>query len=292
MSRQEDRLIAWDSPAPTTDSEIGEALVAILKERRDFETLVNEGWYRIPVQKAPRRYPPTWLAFYQPKVFAEQAYAVRYYGRVAKIKKLPRRVLRPDEPTHPNADQLYYRIELEQLQELPQPISSRRLRRIVFIPTTFHKLMRAEEINDLFNESPLEDRLWDELKARRIFAERQWEEKVRDRLYYLDFALFCNDGKIDIEADGDTWHAERERIRSDNDRNNDLTAARWHVLRFNGQEIREAAGTYCVSRITELIGRLGGLQEETILPRLFYEFPDGSAQQLTLFENGSPYELD
>jgi very-short-patch-repair endonuclease len=292
MSRQENRIIQWDSSAPTNASEKGEALVAILKERRDFDTLINEGWYRIPVQKAPRCSPPAWLAFYQPKVFAKQAYAVRYYGRVGKIEKLPRRVLRPDEPTHPKADQPYYRVELEQLQELPHPISSRRLRRIVFIPTTYHKLMHAEEINDLFNESPLEDRLWDELKVRRISAERQWEEKVRDRLYYLDFALFCNDGKIDIEADGDTWHTERERIKSDNDRNNDLTAAGWRVLRFNGQEIREAAETYCVSRITELVGCLGGLQEETIVPRQFYESPDGSAQQLALFENGSQYELD
>jgi len=290
--REEEPVTMSDSRTLAGDSERGEALVAILKERRDFEILVNEGWYRIPVQKVPRRWPPRWLAFYQPKTFADQAYAVRYFGPVRRIAELPRRMLLPAEPAHPNADSLYYRIELEQLDELPKPIPSQRLRRIVFIPTTYRKLKLAEEINDLFDDSPLEDRLWEELKERRISAERQWEEKVRSRLYYLDFALFCNDGKIDIETDGDTWHAERERIRTDNDRNNDLTAARWHVLRFNGQEIREAAGTHCISRITELIGRLGGLKEETVVPRVFYELPDGSAQQLALFEKESSYELD
>jgi very-short-patch-repair endonuclease len=269
LSRQEDHATTSNFPVPTNESEQSEALVAILKEPRDLEILINEGWYRIPVRNAPRRWPPRWLALYQPKVFAEQAYAVRYYGRVRRIEELPRRVLLPEEPAHPNADLLYYRIELEQLEELPQPILSRRFRRIFFIPTTYRKLLLAQEINDLFDESPLEDCLWEEFRSRRIPAERQWEEKVGGSLYYLDFALFCRDGKIDVETDGDTWHAERERIRSDNDRNNDLTVAQWHVLRFNGQEVRETAGAYCVSRVTDLIERLGGLQEETIVPPQF-----------------------
>ncbi len=292
MSRQDDHVTPSNSLAPTNDAARGEALVAILKERRDFEFLVNEGWYRIPVQKAPRRWPPRWLAFYQPKAFAEQAYAVRYYGRVRGIEEVPRRVLLPAETAHPNADLLYYRIQLENLAELPQPIPSTRFRRIVFIPTTYRKLFLAQEINDLFDDSPLEDLLWEELKERRIPAERQWEELIRKRLYYLDFAIFCNGGKIDIEADGDMWHSTQERIRADNARNNELATAHWHFLRFNGEEIRERAGTYCIARITELINRLGGPQEATVVPRVFYELPDGSAQQLALFENESPYELD
>lgn len=250
---------------------------------------MNEGWYHLPVQSAPRRWPPKWLAFYLPKVFAEQAYAVRHYGRVTAIEKAPRRALFPTEPSHRNADKPYYRIQLESLAELPQPIPSRRFRRIVFIPTTYRKLFLAQEINDLFDESPLEDSLWQVLKTRHIPAERQWEELIRDRLYRLDFALFCNSGKIDVEADGDTWHTQKDRIRADNARNNELSAAHWHLLRFNGEEIRERAETYCITRITELINRLGGLQEDTSAPRVFYELPDGPAQQLTLFENESSY---
>lgn len=129
-------------------------------------------------------------------------------------------------------------------------------------------------------------------EARRIPAERQWEELIRVRFYRLDFALFCNGGKIDVEADGDRWHSQKERIRADNARNNELSAAHWHLLRFNGDEIRERGETYCIARITELINRLGGLQEETVAPRVFYELPDGSAQQLPLLEDQSPYDLD
>ncbi len=78
---------------------------------------------------------------------------------------------------------------MEDLKELPQPIPSKRFRRIVFIPTTYRKLFHAQEINDLFDYSPIEDRLWEQLKAREIPAERQWEEVIRERLYRLDFAL-------------------------------------------------------------------------------------------------------
>ncbi len=52
----------------------------------------------------------------------------------------------------------YYQLLLGNLQPLPKPILSRRLRRITFIPTTRKKFKTAIEINDLWDESPLEDR--------------------------------------------------------------------------------------------------------------------------------------
>ncbi len=291
MSKPDYQVNPSGSGAATSHAERGEALVALLKERRDYEYLTGEGWYRIPVKSAPRRWPPKWLAFYLPKVFDEQAYAVRYYGRVGLIEEVPRRALIP-EPAHPNADKPYYRIEVKDLKELPQPIPSKRFRRIVFIPTTYRKLFQAQEINDLFDDSPLEDLLWEELKARQIPAERQWEEIIRERLYRLDFALFCRDGKIDIEADGDTWHTPEERAKADKARNNELSAVHWHLLRFDSKQIREQMAPYCMTRMTELINRLGGLEETTVAPRVFYESPAGSAQQLALLEDEAPYELD
>ncbi len=61
----------------------GQVLVAIMNNQSDFARLRDELWYRIPVESAPKRWPPRWLAFYQTKVFGSEAYAVRYYGRVA-----------------------------------------------------------------------------------------------------------------------------------------------------------------------------------------------------------------
>lgn len=141
---------------------------------RDWEIVNQQLWYRIPVDTPPRRWPPTWLAFYQTKIFRGEAYAIRYFGRVTKIKRARRHELFPDERPNAKSDREYYQIFLEKLEERPVPIVSYRLRRIVFIPTTFHKLMTAVEINDLFDESPLEDALWDEMKKLNLRAERQY----------------------------------------------------------------------------------------------------------------------
>jgi very-short-patch-repair endonuclease len=270
--------------------ERGEVLVAIMNNKADFAILQEQNWYRIPVATAPRRWPPRWLAFYQTKVFGDEAYTVNYYGRVRDIRVVRRCELFPDEFPNPKSDRRYYQISLKSLERLPHPIYSRRWRRIVFIPTTLEKFTRAVEINDLFDASPLEDRLWAELKRLKIAAERQWDLKVGGAWYFLDFAVFCANGRIDIETDGDTWHADPKRIPEDNRRDNALQSVGWRVLRFNGCQIRESLTAYCIPKITDTINSLDGLSDEGLVPRVFYQLPDGMAQQLSLFEQDTDYE--
>jgi len=269
-----------------------DVLVAIMNKQSDFHILQDQLWYRIPVATAPKRWPPRWLAFYQTKIFDDEAYAVNHYGRVRSIQVRRRRELFPDEVPNPKSDRRYYQIHLEGLEHLAQPILSRRWRRIVFIPTTWAKFGQAAEINDLYDESPLEDRLWAQLKRQQIAAERQWALKVGKAWYFLDFALFCTEGRIDVETDGDTWHADPERIPEDNRRDNDLASTGWHVLRFNGRQIRESLTDYCVPKVTKMINRLDGLSQEGLVSRTFHDAPDGLAQQLTLFEDRADYDLD
>ncbi len=115
------------------------------------------------MQSAPKRWPPRQIAFYQPKAFAPEAFQIRLYGRISEIRVCLRRELFPNEPENANSDKRYYRLAVEDLQERPEPILSRFPRRVVFVPTTLEKFMRARELNDLFDESPLEDALWDAL---------------------------------------------------------------------------------------------------------------------------------
>lgn len=271
------------------DSMRGELLVAILKEKSDFAILQNEGWYRIPVDKAPRRWPPKWLAFYHPKKFGADAFCVRYFGEVGDIRKVPRRELFPNEFPNSKSDRLYHRIELKSLEERSTPIPSPRPRRLVFVPTTWSKFELAEQINDLFDDSPLEDSVWEELKRRKIRAERQWGLQTKEHYYQLDFAFFCTEGPIDVEADGDTWHAQVDRIPLDNERDNCLQTNGWGVLRFNGLQIREQP-EYYIATIQENINRLGGLRDEGMVPRVFY--PKNQAQQLSLFEGKAGYQIE
>ena len=269
----------------------GEVLVAILKEKSDLAILQDQGWYRIPVRSAPRRWPPKWLAFYQPSAFKEDAYRIRYYGQVVDIMEIKRRELFPTEFESTKSDQLYYRLQIESLEEREQPIPSFRPRRLVFVPTTWEKFVFAEQINDLFDDSPLEDRLWVELKKLLIGAERQWGLQVNQQYYQLDFALFCTKGQIDIETDGEAWHAQRERIPLDNQRDNSVQTVGWNVLRFTGKHINEQMGDYCLGKIGAMINRLGGLSDEGLVPRQFFSYEGGRGQQLSLFESPEEYRI-
>ena len=259
-------------------------LVALLRDKKDFDILKRENWYRIPVDHTPRRWPPDFIAFYQPKAFGEDAFRIRYFGKVEKIERAERRSLFPNEFESSNANKIYHKIQIERLERLPRPIPSRLPRVVVFIPTVWHKFIHADEINDLFDESPLEDILWDELKRQRISAERQWPVFPDDLSYRLDFAFFCNQGKLDVETDGDAYHIGMEKGARDNWRNNAVEALGWHVQRFNSRDIRERRIDYCLPKIKDLLTNLGGLVEDGLVPRKFINKGGVSGQQLSLFD--------
>jgi very-short-patch-repair endonuclease len=267
----------------------GEVLVAIVNDPDDMRLARDAGWYRIPVGSARKWlkdcWPPRWLAFYQTKVFGPEAYAVNYYATVQGVRTVSRADLFPGMPrNHPRAGRLYYQLLLGDFQRLAQPIVSRRLRRIVFIPTTFGKFETAVEINDLWDESPLEDRLWAVLKQVRIRAERQYPVEIENSTYFLDFAIFCNEGKIDVETDGDTWHSDLERIPLDNQRDTALVSKGWYVVRFSTSQIREQPEEYCVRPVMATINRLGGLDHTTGVPVRYNPDDPLGPQQLGLFD--------
>jgi very-short-patch-repair endonuclease len=250
---------------PTARS--GELLVAIINKKRDFKILREQGWYRVPVTSVKWNWPPEWLAFYQTSIFGKEAYAVNYYGHVREIWQAKRGDLFPNEKPNLKSEKEYYQIWLDSLEPLYCPIYSRRWRFIVFIPTTRAKFDAAVEINDLYHGSRIEDRLWAELKGRQINAERELDIKLKRQHFKLDFAVFCQQGNLDIEVDGEAWHSGEERHHYDRQRNNALTVAGWQVLRFSGQEIHEQLADYCVPTITGAIETLGGLRSEQALPR-------------------------
>lgn len=240
-----------------------ELLVALLPRKTALETLQNASWYHIPVDTAPKRWPPKVMAFYQGKVFGkEEEYKIRHFGEVERIDIVPRRELFPDdEKNQGKADNLYYRIQLKRLQERYVPIVSYRPRRLVFIPTTWEKFDTASQINDLFDTSPLEDWLWKGLKYINVLAERQWGIVVQNKNYYLDFAVFCKDGKLAIETDGYTYHYDdRNQIDYDTWRRNELELDNWRFLNYTTKQVKDDWATY-LPQIQKVINQLGGVEE-------------------------------
>jgi very-short-patch-repair endonuclease len=244
----------------------GEVLVAIINNRPDFALAMDKHWYRVPVSSQEKwlkdGWPPRWLALYQTKEVEPGAHAINCYAKVLGIRQAYRWELLPNEPWNDKSNRRYHQLLLGPTRHLPKPIVSRRRRRIIFIPTICKKFVAAEEINDLYNESSLEEQLWDALKELGIRPERQELVTVKDRDYFLDFAIYCARGKIDVETDGDHWHANPEKAELDNVRDNDLESAGWQQLRFAERQIKEQTVEYCIPKIVKTINNLGGLEEE------------------------------
>ncbi|MFN8504980.1 hypothetical protein [Kouleothrix sp.] len=132
-------------------------LVVVLTRQRDLAAARDEGWYRIPLARAPRAMQAEYLAFYQTAVFGDERWAVRYYAAVRAVSIRERAALLPDEPAHPRASQRYYCFALGPLERLAVPVPSRRLRRVCFIPTTFDLLVSAHDVAELWRPAETEE---------------------------------------------------------------------------------------------------------------------------------------
>ena len=240
-------------------------LVAYIPAKSDLLIALRNRWYRIPYN---RKVVPDMvkdrtiklIAFYQPAIFKEDAFAIRWYGIVKDIKILKRKVLLRNEPKNAKSEQNYYKIEIEKLLRLPKPIYSRKHRRVLFITTTIDHFENAVELNDLFLESPIEEKLWKSFLNHGIRAERQYLETAGKKRYILDFALFCKKSKIDIECDGDSFHMGEDAIRYDKHRDNNLESKGWSVLRYTTDDIVYKLDE-SVLQVKETINRYGGLED-------------------------------
>ena len=174
-------------------------LVAVMTSPRDFAFARDQRWYRIPQKRAPKGVHAEYLAFYFNRAFGEQKWAIHHYGRKLGHELVRRRDLLPDEPDHPRADELYYKIQLGPLLQLDRSIVSLRWRRISFIHTTWDRFMDATEINDLFLEGEAYvDRLYYALREAGILPEREYRIMEGGVLYQADLAIPCQVGTVAV----------------------------------------------------------------------------------------------
>lgn len=259
-------------------------LVAIINNKNDFKIALRQNWYRIPVKT--KHTPPTvknknlkYIAFYQTSIFKNEAFIIKWYGEVTKITIVKRTQLLPEELLNPKSSDDYYKIEFKECQRLPNPIVSLRHRRMLFVSTTFDRLINSKEFNDLFIESPIEEYLWQKFQNEKINAERQFMFIAQPVFYYLDFALFCRERNIDVECDGDKFHLSVAAVNYDKKRNNHLTKYGWVVLRYPTYQIKNNLNDV-VCEIKETINRYGGLEIPSINKTYKSFFDDGNQMDL------------
>lgn len=165
-------------------------LVAVMNNQPDWDIVIDQGWYRIPLKHAPLDVPYVdWLAFYFTAKFGSDKWAIHYYAAVEGHELVTRADLFPDQPNHPRAEQQYYKLMLGPLQHKLPPIISNKWRRITFIVTTGDRFENAIEVNDLFGyESPL-GQLYVTLKEEGFLVEQYWTVKEDKGTYEADLAI-------------------------------------------------------------------------------------------------------
>jgi len=236
-----------------------DTIVCWLKQKRDLSLLLLEGWYRIPVTtKLENLFKVKYLGFYQPHILGKYGGTISHYARIENIEIKKRIELFPNNTRHPKANDDYYKIHIKDINVLKNPLKCKRKRTNYFINTTLEKLLNADEFNNIFNESPLEDTLWNGMKQNNIDAERQYFIRGNNNMYCLDFAAFCKKGNLNIECDGDAYHISKEKAVKDNRRDNYLTKKGWSILRYSTTQLHDT--DECVQEIKESIGQKGGLE--------------------------------
>ncbi len=176
-------------------------LVAVMSRPLDFVIAHDQGWYRVPEQRATPGVFFEYVAFYFTTAFGEQRWAIHYYARRLGHELVPRRELLPDEPDHPRAEEPYYKLQLGPLQKREPPIVSRRWRRITFLHTTWDRFQAAEEINDLFVEGDeFVDRLYHALREANLAPERCYPVREAGIEYVAGLAVPCRDGVLAVDV--------------------------------------------------------------------------------------------
>lgn len=261
-------------------------LIALMNNKKDFLIAQNQHWYRIPEHNAPsiiKNQTAQYISFFHTKAFKQWKYSVVFYAKIKQIRKVPRSLLFPNERKNPKSGRWYYKVEFDGLLQLKKSIISPISRRWLFVPTTFFKLQNAKTINDVFNGSHLEERMWTAFLKNQIKAEREYAVTANrhDLTYFnLDFAIFCKDRNIDVECNGFQYHGSKKAVHKDKNRNNVLESMGWSVLRFTTEEINDHLDK-TISIVKETINRYGGikLQDGSTKPMKL----DNDNPQLSLF---------
>jgi catechol 2,3-dioxygenase-like lactoylglutathione lyase family enzyme len=177
-------------------------LVGVMPDPRDLEIARTQNWYRVPGKNAPQGIHAEYVAFYFTKKFdPELRWAIHFYARRTGHELVRRSDLLPDQPNHPRANEMYYKLQLGPLKRKEPPIVSLRWRRITFIHTTWDRFVAAREINDLYRSDDIfVDRVYHALKQRGIQPDRDVEVREGGARYMVEILIPCKDGAVMLSS--------------------------------------------------------------------------------------------
>lgn len=180
-------------------------LVGVIKTKRDLTFAREQHWYRIPQEQMTRGIYAEYIAFFlSGTVFKEQSGSIAYYARRGGVELARRRDLIPTQPNHKRADNVYYKVGLEEFQVKTPPITNPTHRSISFIHTTWDRFVNAREIADLYSTADyFVDRIYHALKSPQIRIQRFWEANQKTTGYAPQLRILCQKGEVIASTDKD-----------------------------------------------------------------------------------------
>ena len=133
---------------------------------KDYEIARLLGWYRIPLRNSPKVVSVDALAFYLPSNFGKEGGSVQYIAEVRGHELTTRKELLKDEPSHPHANEEYFKIQIGEIGKLKHPILPGKWKRFSFFYTTGEYLFKAKELTDLIVKNEERMLLWKTLRER------------------------------------------------------------------------------------------------------------------------------
>lgn len=177
-------------------------LVGVMKRKGDLQIAQEAHWYRIPQASMPRGVHAEYLGFFlSGRAFKEQSGGVHYFARRRGVELNYRRDLLPDEPNHKNADEVYYKVQLDTLSVKSPPILNPTKRVISFIHTTWDRFVNATQISDLYSQSDYYvDRIYHALRSQGVRPERLWEGEQPETGVGAQLRVLCANGVVVASA--------------------------------------------------------------------------------------------
>lgn len=232
-------------------------LIAVVNRPQDLETILKKKWYRIPIKRMPSR-KFDYIAFYQTTALGSRGGRIEYFARVSKRSLVTRIKLLPSEKEHSRANDEYYKFTFTRIRTLDKAISNQPGMRINFGFASLNRLKKARTLASLYGIRQVE-LVFRKLLAKchiPFVAEHVIRHGGRTR-YRLDYAIFCNKGKIDVECDMHKFHSGARRLK-DSRRDRFMKKNGWTVMRFSDEEILRDPDQ-CVVDLKATIKTLGGL---------------------------------
>jgi hypothetical protein len=176
-------------------------LIGVVNRKRDLKIAQEMGWYRIPQERMPHGVYHEYIGlFLSKRAFKQDGGVVGYFARKSGYELAYRRDLLPKEANHKQADNPYYKVTFDTLQEKVPPIVNDTGRRFAFIHTTWDRFVHAQTIGDLYSRADyLVDRVYHVLRQTGVRVERWWETDSTADGYAVAGAgvrVLCQQGSV------------------------------------------------------------------------------------------------